>query len=484
MTADLDAMTGPAYAPEPLDAEDFTALYGKAGTDVDRAEYAARKLAGRLMYCEGPGWYAWDGRVWVNDSTRDAVARRKVHELSAELLRYAADTQAANGRDAIEAAQALRSSHRISALLTELQAMPGIRRSVAELDGPTHLLSFSNGTVDLRDGAIRPHDPADLLTRLVDVEYDPDAPAEEWESFLTSCHPDDPEMPGFLRRLAGYAITGETREECLAFFYGSGANGKGAFTETLSHHFADITTTQDAAFWEKQRHERNGSLMAKLHGARLVVTGEVKAARMDEAFVKGFTAADLQTANQKYKPAYDFRPVSLLIMSGNDKPVIEGTDEGIWRRFRLVPWEESFADRPDKGLKPRLKSAQAAPGIAAWAVRGAVEWHAEGLRPHQRISEATNDYREESDPFAEWAEGAFEAAPDGAVSNKEIEASAKAYGLRGQGRKFSDAVLRHVGGERPAKAFRHHGRAVRGLRGVRLREDSAAGRYPNILAEV
>ncbi|MDH6122558.1 phage/plasmid-associated DNA primase [Kitasatospora sp. GAS204A] len=242
-----------------------------------------------------------------------------VHDVSGELLQEAAST----GSDAlIDAAKALRTSRHISAALLEMQAMPAIRRSVADLDADPYALTFRNGTVDLRSGMLCPHDPADLITRLVELDYRPEAECPSWLGFLESSQPNDPEMHSFLQRLAGYAVPGSTREECLAFFYGSGRNGKGVFTETLGKVFAAVTTAQEAEFWEKQRNGRNGSLVAKLHGARVVLSSEMTAARLDEAFVKLFTAADLLTANQKYKPAYDFTPTALLIMSGNDKPTI------------------------------------------------------------------------------------------------------------------------------------------------------------------
>ncbi|MGW8065848.1 DNA primase family protein [Streptomyces ziwulingensis] len=446
-------------------------LTARDGTDVDRAEFLADRLAGRLIYVEGPGWYAWDRRHWVNDSTRDAVARGMVHDVSNDLLR-----EAANGGDGrlIDAAKALRMSRLITAALQELQAMPGIRRSVDDLDTDPSLLSFRNGTVDLRTGKMHSHDPADLITRIIDVNYRPDAECPSWLEFLDSSQPDDPEMHTFLQRLAGYAITGETREECLAFFYGSGRNGKGVFTETLGKTFAAVTTSQESEFWEKQRNGRNGSLVAKLHGARLVLSSEMTAARLDEAFVKLFTAADLLTANQKYKPAYDFTPSALLIMSGNDKPTIRGTDEGIWRRFRCVPWDESFIGREDKGLKGRLLDE--AEGIAAWAVRGAVEWYAHGLNEPERVTRATDEYREESDPFADWVADNFEAAPDEFVPNSEIKQRGERAHPRlpGSPQSWSKAVARHFGGETGQR--RVNGRKVRGVVGVRaLAEDSVWG---------
>lgn len=426
----------------PVDA--LAALTLKDGTDVDRAEFIAGRVRGKLIYVDGPGWYAWDGRHWVNDSARDAVARAMTHKVSDSLLADALD----GGGDAyLDAARALRMSRCITAALTELQSMPGIRRRVEDLDTDPYLLAFRNGTVDLRTGVLHPHDSANLITRLVNVHYHPDAKCSEWLAFLESSQPGDPEMYTFLQRLAGYAITGDTREECLAFFYGSGRNGKGVFTETLGKVFSAITTAQEAEFWEKQRHGRNGSLVAKLHGARIVLSSEMTDARLDEAFIKLFTAADRMTANQKYKPAYDFTPKGLLIMSGNDKPTIRGTDDGIWRRFRCVPWDESFIGREDPGLKERLLAE--AQGIASWAVRGAADWYQHGLNEPERVTLATDEYRQESDPFADWVEANFHAEAGGFVTSAEIKQRGEAQQPRLPGRPqaWSKAIARHFSAE-------------------------------------
>ncbi|MFI1867170.1 DNA primase family protein [Streptomyces jumonjinensis] len=443
-------------------------LTARDGTDVDRAEFIAERVTDRLIYVDGPGWFAWDGRHWVNDSTRDAVARGMVHDVSTSLLREAADGGSGN---LIDAAKALRMSRHITAALMELQAMPGIRRSVEDLDTDPTALAFRNGTVNLRTGKLREHDPADLITRLVDLDFTPTADCPNWRDFLDSSQPEDGEMHTFLQRLAGYAITGETREECLAFFYGSGRNGKGVFTETLGKVFSAVTTSQESEFWEKQRNGRNGSLVAKLHGARIVLSSEMTAARLDEAFVKLFTAADLLTANQKYKPAYDFTPTALLIMSGNDKPTIRGTDEGIWRRFRCVPWDESFIGREDKGLKDRLISE--ADGIAAWAVQGAVEWYAHGLNEPERITRATDEYREESDPFTDWVADNFEPDSAGFVPNSEIKQRGERAHPRlpGAPQNWAKAVARHFGVETGQQ--RVNGKKMRGVVGVRTARESS-----------
>lgn len=440
-------------------------LAGREGTDLDRAEFLAEHVKGKLIYVPGPGWYHWNDTHWQNDPSQDgAVARRMAHDVSNRLLDVALDV---GGPDYLDAARALRSSRHISNALAEMRAMSSIRREVDALDADPWSLNFLNGTVDLRTGEVREHRAEDLITYVIQHNYSPEADDSRWTEYLRASQPDDPEMWEFLQRLAGYGLTGSTREECLAFFYGGGRNGKGVFTETLSAIFAPVLTVQNGEFWEKSRNGRNGALIAKLHGARIVVSSEMTAARLDEAFLKSYTAADGLTANPKYKAPYDFTPTGLLIMSGNDKPTIRGTDDGIWARFRCVPWEESFVGREDHALKPDLRTKDAE-GVIAWCVRGAVKWYRHGLNRPERVTRATEEYREESNPFTDWVEANFAPDPEGFVSNAEVQERGRAASpkLPGAPKSWGAAVARHFG-VTPGKATRN-GKQVRGIPGVRL----------------
>ena len=93
---------------------------------------------------------------------------------------------------------------------------------------------------------------------------------------------------------------------------------------------------------------------------------------------------------------FDFRPTHRIVIRGNHKPAINGTDEGIWRRLRLVPFTVSIpADEQDRDLLRKLEAEL--PGILNWALQGCREWQTEGLKPPGIVSEAVRAYREESD---------------------------------------------------------------------------------------
>ncbi|MFE7974722.1 DUF5906 domain-containing protein [Streptomyces shenzhenensis] len=243
--------------------------------------------------------------------------------------------------------------------------------------------------------------------------------------------------------------------------------------------FAPVVTTMNGAFWELTRYGRKGSDVGKLHGARLVFSSEMTSARLDEAFLKAYVAADTMSADPKYKAPYDFKPAGMLVLSGNDKPTIKGTDDGIWARFMCVPWDESFVGREDRTLKPDLVRAEHAEGVIAWAVRGAVDYFAEGLPVPQRVSAATEEYREESNPFAEWIDANFARDTSEDVTNAEIKERAKAAGYRNEReqREAKRALMRHFGVTEANSRISRDGMKSKGLRGVALKPEPSI--YPN-----
>ncbi|WP_329168360.1 phage/plasmid primase, P4 family [Streptomyces sp. NBC_01267] len=364
------------------------------GVAVRLRDFMTRS-GGGVRYASGLGFLVWDGKVWVPGTTE---VRKSLHLLGAELL--------ASGDDASRrlALKAL-TNRSIDAVMKELPSVPGVPAEAAEFDANRELLCVANGTVNLRTGELQPHVMGDLITKRLDVEYHPDAPAERWKQFLTEVFPDHPEMPGYMRRLVGYGITGFTSEHVFAFLHGQGSNGKSAFLDALIHVFTGVTkATQFSTFEKSVTVGQASPELATLRGARLVTASETdKYSRLAEALVKQLTGGDPITCRFLNQNPFTYVPSFLLMVAGNYKPAILSQDEGTWRRVKLVPFNATFKGaNKDTSLPEKLRAE--AEGILAWAVRGSVEWFASGLGEPSTIQTATSEYREGEDRLAEFIE--------------------------------------------------------------------------------
>jgi putative DNA primase/helicase len=367
--------------------------YGES--DAMNAHALVAWTDGRIKYAPGLGFYTWNGRTWERSEVK---IRQEIHRMGAALV-LAGETQKARG---------FTMTTRIDALMTELRSVPTVHVDASAFDARPDLLSFRNGTVDLRTGVLRPHAKGDMLTYALDIEYRPEARAERWEQFLSEIFPDNPELVPYMRRLVGYGISGHVSEQAFCVLWGKGANGKSVFTETLSSVFRTISKTTGFATFEEKSSGGIPNDIAALRGARLVMASEGESGKpMSEAILKRVTGKDMISARFLRQEFFEFRPAFLLMLATNHKPRFRGQDEGLWRRVKMIPFKRWFApDERDHTLDAKLLAE--AEGIAAWAVRGAVEWFANGLEDPGVIKRAVKEYRETSDALAGFFPGVLE----------------------------------------------------------------------------
>ncbi|MER6485693.1 phage/plasmid primase, P4 family [Streptomyces virginiae] len=374
-------------------AEDARAAFDM--TDVGIATRLRDFLDGGVRWASGLGFLVWNGRHWEPGQKQ---VRHAIHLMGARLLETGRDY------DRKLAMRAL-TSRSINDVLAELPSVPGVSVEADELDRNPDLLCVANGTVNLRTGVLRAHDPADLITQCLEIEYHPEAEAPFWNTFLTSCFPLHPEMPDYLRRVNGYGITGHTSEQMFVFHHGGGMNGKSVYTDNLRIVFRGIARSTEFTTFESRTSVGQASPeVAGLRGYRMVMASETeKYSRLAESLIKQLTGGDAVTARFLNQNPFTFTPRFLLQVAGNYKPAILSQDHGIWRRVKLIPWEARFSgsDRiPRHVMDARIQAE--AEGILAWAVRGAMEWYADGLGEPATVATTTQDYRESEDRLAEF----------------------------------------------------------------------------------
>jgi putative DNA primase/helicase len=366
-------------------------------SDLGNAERFVDMFGDRVRWCPArKAWLLYDRRRWAWDERGHVVklAHQAVRTIHKDAV---VEADPAKQREIVKFAIASQNEGRISGMLS--QAKPYLAVSMDELDRDPWALNCMNGTFDLRAGRLRPHNPADLITRLAPVEYDSAAECPRFKRFLQETL-GDAGVISFVKRYSGYTLTGITRERLLAILYGFGKNGKTTLVELLRDVMGDYATNTDTETLLMRKYQGVGNDVAALNGARFVSAAEVEQGRrLAESKVKQLTGRDTVTARFLFGEPFNFTPEFKLWLSTNNKPVIQGTDDAIWDRIRLIPFTQRFdGSRQDPKLPEKLRGELA--GVLAWMVEGCLEWQEHGLGEPKTVRDATNQYRNEMDTLA------------------------------------------------------------------------------------
>jgi putative DNA primase/helicase len=370
-------------------------------TDLGNAERFVDAHRDRVLWCPArKSFLFWDGKRYAWDERGEVV--KLAHLTSRSIFHEAAYTEDEDEQKKIAGFAAVsQNTTRIRAMLTE--AKPYLAVGMEELDRDPWLVNCQNGILDLRTGKLKDHDPADRITKIVPVEYDPEASCPRFLRFLKETLVDDAVIK-FVKRYSGYTLTGITRERLLAILHGFGKNGKTTLVELLQDVMADYATNTDTETLLMKRYQGVSNDVAALKGARFVSAAEVEQGRrLAESKVKQLTGRDTVTARYLFGEPFNFRPEFKLWLSTNNKPVIQGTDDAIWDRISLIPFTQRFdGERQDPKLPEKLRNERT--GVLAWMVEGCLEWQEHGLGQPDSVREATDQYRTEMDTLAAFIE--------------------------------------------------------------------------------
>lgn len=375
-------------------------------SDLGNAERLVALHGADMHFVQETGkWFISDDTRWIKDTTGEAERRAQATVKS--IYQEAYNEQDLQKQKRLLAwAISSQSRSRLDNMLELAKSQKGIIVPITSFDRDPFLLNFINGTLNLRNGKLQPHNPLDLITKQVQMNYEPDAICPQWMRFLDEVMDHNKQMISFLQRAIGYCLTGDTGEQVLFIAYGNGANGKSVFIETIQGMLGEdyaLNTQPDTVLSQEKRGGANPDL-ARLCGARFVSINEIPAhGRLDEGRVKELTGGDTVTARFLFKEHFSFKPEFKLIIRTNHKPIILDVDEGIWRRMRLIPFTVSIPqEKRDPNLQNKLKEEWV--GIMTWAVQGCLNWQQSGLGLPDEVVNATAEYKSEQDIMAPFIE--------------------------------------------------------------------------------
>jgi putative DNA primase/helicase len=376
-------------------------------TDTGLARQFVERWAAELRYCKDlGGWLRYTGRHWERKA--DAAVYQRIAETADAIWSELAEAPPDHRKILLKFATRADSERGKAAALALARYIAPIPVAADVFDQDPFLFNVANGTLDLRTGILRPHDAADLLTKLCPIVYDETATCPRFLEFLHLIFAGDQALVEFIQRAAGYSLTGSLAAQCLFFCWGTGCNGKTTLLNVLHAIAADYGRVAMPTLLMFQQHDPHPTEVADLFGARLVSSVETERdRRLAETKIKWLTGNERKlTGRFMHRDAFEFTPSHKFWLLGNYKPVVQGQDPAIWRRLHLIPFTVNLKERLGDALIEDFDATLVAeyPGILRWLVEGAVAWHTEGLKPPSVVQQATNAYREEMDAVAIWFE--------------------------------------------------------------------------------
>jgi putative DNA primase/helicase len=265
-------------------------------------------------------------------------------------------------------------------------------------DKDKHLLNVQNGYLDLHTGKLHEHDKDKFFTKIASIEYTDKIDCPMWLDFLDQIFDGNRPLMNYMQRAVGYSLSGSIQEQMMFILHGNGRNGKSVFLDIITEMLGNYTVNiQPQTIMVKPQSGGANSDIARLHGARFVTSTEPNdGMRFDEGLVKQLTGGDKVTARFLYGDEFDFNPEFKLWMATNHKPIIRGTDDGIWRRMAIIPFTVQIPEHQvDKQLKYKLRREMKA--ILNWAAEGYQEWKRIGLNEPNCLKDQRKEYRTEMD---------------------------------------------------------------------------------------
>ena len=340
-------------------------------------------------------WYKWNGKFWERDQTEESKASlldfakalkiRAINEPDRDrqnrIIKIAFD---------LENAKTWKGHFEASAVLNN--------RTDFNLDGD--LVNLQNGTFNLKSLKLRQHSKEDFLNNCLPIDYEPAGTCPTWTKFLNDIFLNNGDLVHYVKKAVAYSLTDKVNEQCLFFLYGTGQNGKSVFIETLLHIFGNfgIKIPLTALLYNKNNNEASQREIIRLKNKRFAVANETEEnGHLSESIIKDLTGGDTLNGRKLYEETEEFNATHKLWIYGNHKPVIKGSDFGIWRRIKIIPFLYTVPkDKIDKELQSKLKAEL--PGLFNWIIDGLKLYRTEGLEPEpEEVKNATAEYKNEMD---------------------------------------------------------------------------------------
>lgn len=366
-------------------------------------------------------FYIYDGQKWKVDD-RGAIRKlidEMIESIKNEKVLHSEDVTEEEAREAFQKYyKKTRGTQSKKNIMNELMH----RKTVTpdEFDKDDMLLNVANGYIDLTSRELYKHDINKMFSQIANTDYSEKMQPAVWLDFLNDIFAGNKAVIRYIQKALGYSLTGSTREQVMFILFGKGRNGKSIFVETIAEILGDYSNNMQAKSLMVKKNDNVNTDIARLSKARFVTSSEPNEGfRFDEGLIKQITGGDKVTARFLYAEEFEYTPKFKIWVSTNHKPIIRGTDDGIWRRLVLIPFDVQIPEeKVDKDLKYKL--LREAPAILNWMAEGAYMWMREGLELPEKLKASSKAYRTEMDVIEQFIEDECKRVDDGRVKANEL----------------------------------------------------------------
>jgi len=405
-------------------------------TELGLAKRLVAKYGKDLRYSYELGkWFIWDGKRWFMDSG-DKIMTLMKSIVSDLFIEAGLATDSDERKQIAKFALRCEKGSSINDGIYLAQSEPGVPIRIKDMDSDPLLLNLKNGVFDFRKLTLLEHKREFYITKLLNVDYIPDAECPEWLKTLNYATNGDKELQNYLQRVFGYTLTGDVSECGLFFFYGPTKTGKTTITGTIydlmgSDYAKDTPLTTITV---NKKAESNDD-MARLAGSRMVKVSETEAhSRLATGFIKYLTGNESEiTGRYLYHERFNFKPTFKFFITGNYKPIIPGDDSGAWERIHLIPFKSYVP--PEKRVK-RLREdvlSKEYSGILLWCINGYIELQEIGdLKKPKCVMDEVKIYQNDMDSIGQWLDECCNVNPKFKCSTDNLYNSYKEYCTRNE----------------------------------------------------
>jgi len=345
-------------------------------------------------------WHYWDGIRWKRDLTRHLYELVRL-----KLMIWLEKNQHAESK--IKEMTPLLEVRKKETVLLSLSARDGIALIGDEWDRSPNLIGCKNGVLDLETGKLDTDpDPAMMISRQVNVAYNPKADCPRFIQFLHEITGGDTQLERYLLQVLGYSLFGWQREQKFWMWVGQGNNGKGTLAKVVAWVLGEYADTPSSELYMKTRagasHSKDPRAdLVKLQGIRWTWMSEPQGGQFNDEMLKAHTGDDPIQARALHSNMFvTFRPSHTIIFLTNEAPRTDDVGLSMRRRVRLIRFDQDFSAPGviDLGLEDKLRAE--GEGIFRLLVRFAGIWSRGGFDEPAKVTEWSNAYIEENDPVA------------------------------------------------------------------------------------